>query len=234
MTYLSTRTQEWRDRADNLCIATVLSATVTERLMDGPDLEKETADAFINALKDWGETYYDNLIESLKYKNAFKMSYIRNFMWAIWKYETNGGNDYEGVFMKAFTDIFFSRVDQTLRTIMDEEQVSQEHKEGTKLDKYMHLLSFYYINRLANMADDGDRKPVSDNSPEHHKLLQLHRQLEAEGQFDEILMIRLMLIHLVAGAYDMHINGDEAAFRVFKIDAFEMLNEMNSKPVMVA
>ena len=87
MTYLSTRTKEWRDQASILCATTVLSATVLERLIENPEMEKETVDAFINALKSWTDTHDENLDESLKYENAYKLSYIRNYMWAIWKYE---------------------------------------------------------------------------------------------------------------------------------------------------
>ena len=202
--------------------------------IDDDDVSEDTQVVLLKAATDWMTDHYKALSDSLLYENAYKMSYIRNFMWAIWQYENNGGNDYDGVFMPAFRNRFFSLVDKELREAMDPEAVSEQLAEGGKLDDYMHTLTWYYLNRLCNLADGGDRNLASNNSPEHHKLLQLHRKLEDEGQFDEILMIRSMLMYLVMGAFRMLLNGDEAASRVFQIDAFEMLNEMNSKPLMVA
>lgn len=234
MTFKSTRTKEWRDQVNTLCATTTLSASVIELLDEADKTDEKTREACSQMLDHWRGLYMDALNDSLNYANAYKMSYIRNFMWAIWKYENNGCDDYKGVFMPAFINRFFGLTDAILHEKMKKEQISKELDEAAKLDGYMHTLTWYYCNRLCNLADGGDRKIPSNNSPEHDKLLQLHRQLEAEGQFDEILMIRNMLINLVMSAFGMHLKGDEAANRVFQVEAFEILNEMNSKPVMVA
>ena len=229
--FLSTRTKEWRENVEALSITTNLCIRFEDfysNLEDG-EMKAQMRDLYDNTLKDM----LQHLLASTKYPNAYKFHYLRNFIYANWKYINQPVADYDNVFMPAFKHRVFGLSDSCLHHWgIDVETANEERAAGAEFDQYMQLLMHYYTNRLLNLKDGADRQPVSETSEAHDQLLREHRRLEGLGLYDEIYVVREMFMHLVWTAYGEF--TDEAAARVFKIDAFEMLNEMNSRPVMVA
>ena len=83
-------------------------------------------------------------------------------MWAIFKYENAG----DGI----TTESSPFRIPLQQYTKCFSKQWAENYKgrtvKGAKLDN-MSSLTFYYLNRLANMVGDGSRQLVSENSDEH-------------------------------------------------------------------
>ena len=224
---LSTRTQEWRSHINNLSRCCAYGAFYYDCIeWADPNKDNENISKTLELLKKIEIQNTNELCASLKYENAYKFSYLRNYMWAIYKHQCRVGN---GEFLPAFHNQIFANSDEVLYRYMDEDVISLQLEEGVKLDDYMHHLTFYYVNPLLNLADGGNRRLKGENCPEHHRLLQLHRQLENETQFDEIAVIRSMLCNIVVMASKIR---DAEAIRVFSAESFKMLNEMNSRPVM--
>ena len=101
---------------------------------------------------------------------------------------------------------------------------------GRLLDDYMKCLSAYYRTTLAKLADGGLHCTDNRTSEGFNELLQLHRKAEIEGLFDEIFVIRTMLIAMVLSA-NPDLLFDEMAARVFQFKAGELLDEMNNRRV---
>ena len=88
-----------------------------------------------------------------------------------------------------------------------------------------------YCNQLINLAQDSNLSVVDDQELfAEFKLL--HMDFEDKKFFDEIAVIRWQLIHSV-GADSHNLWFDESALRVYQVDAYDLLNESNHKPMQV-
>lgn len=98
------------------------------------------------------------------------------------------------------------------------------------MERYIMLMVHIYCNRLLSLAQDREMWIFDDEELiAEYKIL--HMEFEEKKKFDEIAAIRYQLMHSVIA--DSPFYGDEAAGRVFLVEAYEMLNEFNTKPMQL-
>ena len=161
---------------------------------------------------------------------AYKLSYLRNFTHANYLWSTRRKETYEE-FLEYFTFRIWSNGDAILRDAIGEDTCNAELKEAAKMDRYMELMVHIYTNHLFNLARDS-KLDVVQNEELIAEFKILHMEYEDKKFFDEIAVIRYQLQHCVLAELP-ELWHDEAARRVFLVDAYEVLNEFNTKPMQV-
>ena len=170
------------------------------------------------------------VLQTLTHVNAFKHLYLRNYMYAEFVFQNSRCEPFENVWLPAFQHPYWEDLKRNFAEHIDKVECIKQVILGRLLDEYMNCLTAYYRTTLANLADGGLRCTKNRTSEGFNELLQLHRKAEIEGLFDEIFVIRTMLIAMVLSAVP-DLLFDEMAARVFQFKAGELLDEMNNRRV---
>ena len=223
--------KQWRQRQVTISQCAAMAHRFVEVLDNMDDHNTDAAQNFIERLKLAGQEFNKAVEQSCTEDDkAFKLSYLRNFTHANYLWSTRRKETYDE-FLEYFTFRIWGIGDAILRNAIGDNTCNAEIKEAAKMDRYMELTVHIYCNHLFNLATDANLDVVEDEQLlAEFKIL--HMEYEDKKFFDEIAVIRYQLIHSVmADVVDLW--GDEAAQRVFMVDAYDLLNEFNTKAVQV-
>ena len=223
--------KQWRQRQVRISQGAAMAYKMAETLVQMDDHSTEGAQGFIKVLDNACKEFTAGVNESATEDDqAYKLSYLRNFTHAYYLYASRQKQTYDE-FLELFTFRAWGNGDAILRDALGEDTCNAELKEAAKMDHYMELMVHIYCNRLINLAQDTDLGVVEDEQLlAEFKIL--HMDFEDKKFFDEIAVIRWQLIHSV-GADSPNLWFDEAALRVFQVDAYDLLNEFNTKAMQV-
>ena len=166
------------------------------------------------------------ILHTMMHVNAFKYLYLRNYMYAEFVFQDSRCDIFENVWLTAFQHPYWEDLKRNFAEHVDKVECIKQVSLGRLLDDYMKCLTAYYIKTLANLADGGMRCTENKTAESFNELLQLHQKAEAEGWFDEIFVIRTMLIAMILSVVP-DLLFDEMAARVFQFKAGGLLDEMN-------
>lgn len=223
--------KQWRERQVRISQGAAMAYRMTEVLVQMDDHSTDGAQGFLkildNSVREFTAAVNESATEDDK---AYKLSYLRNFTHACYLYASRQKQTYDE-FLEFFTFRAWGHGDAILRDAIGKDTCNAELKEAAKMDHYMKLMVHIYCNQLINLAQDTNLSVVDDEELlAQFKLL--HMEFEDKKFFDEIAVIRWQLIHSV-GADSPNLWFDEAALRVFQVDAYDLLNEFNHKPMQV-
>lgn len=223
--------KQWRKRQVDISMGSSVAHRLLETLMQ-MDEENESRKTFIEML-DYHVKNYEAAVTASATEDdeAYKLSYLRNFMFAYYKRicrKPDGGYD---DFLEYFKFELWAAGDRILREKLGDEQCNAELKEAAEMDRYMMLTCHIYTNQLFRLAGL-ETRGVCEDGALINEYKELHSKYESKKWFDEIAAIRYQLQQLVA-ADVAEFYADEAAMRVWLVEGFELLNEFNTKPVQL-
>ena len=223
--------KQWRQRQVRISQGAAMAYKAAETLMQMGDHSTDAAQSFIVLLSNSVNEFTEGVKESCTEDDqAYKLSYLRNFTHAYYLFSSRQKSSYDE-FKELFTFRAWGRGDAILRDAIGNETCNAELKEAAKMDRYIELMVHIYCNQLLNLAQDRSLGVVEDEELlTEFKIL--HMDFEDKKFFDEIAVIRWQLIHSIA-ADSPDLWFDEAALRVFQVDAYDLLNEFNHKPMQV-
>ena len=169
-------------------------------------------------------------VSALQDDRAYTLNYLRNYTSAFYLATHQGQVDQQAIedFDREFTYPTWVAADDLLHHLLGDDEYFKQVKAGQEMSRYVQLMVHVYMNRLMNLANGGDLGVVEDESL-ITELQELHQQFEDQKLFDEIAVIRYQIIHQVIGD-NPDLLFDEAASRVFIVDAYDLLCEINTKP----
>lgn len=221
--------REWRER-QVLISSTAAAIQKFDEMIQIAD-DDETVDLFTNLIKEQAKNFVSAVVESATQDdNAYKLSYLRNFTAAYYRTTSRRMNEYDD-FLKEFKFQIWGHGDHILTDIIGTDECNRQRQEACKMDRYMQLVIHVYLNRLLNLAQEDQLGVVTDKAL-IDEMRTLHHEFENQRMYDEIAAIRYQLIQSVM-ADILDFWSDEAAGRVFTVDAYELLNEINSKPIQL-
>ena len=219
--------KQWRQRQVSISQCAAMAHRFVEVLDNMDDHNTDGAQNFIERLKLVCQEFKKAVQESCTEDDyAYKLSYLRNFTHANFLWSTRGKETYEE-FLEYFTFRIWGHGDAILYDALGRDTCNAERKEAAKMDRYMQLTVHIYCNRLFNLATDANLGVVEDEQLLGEFKI-LHMDFEDKKFFDEIAVIRWQLIQsVIADVPDLW--QDEAARRVFQVEAYDLLNEFNTK-----
>ena len=223
--------KEWRQRQCRISQNAAMSYRMSTVLLDMDDINSEKAKPFVEQLSESLGEFTTGVKEScIEDDHAYKLSYLRNFTHAFYLHHTRRTETYDE-FLKFFTFQTWGIGDAILTDALGTDICNAERREAAEMDRYMELTVFHYCNRLINLAHDADFG-VAESEEVLAEYKQLHKEYEDQKLFDEIAVIRYQLIQSVAA--DAHeLWFDEARQRVYQVDAYDLMNEYNTKAMQV-
>jgi len=224
--------QEWRNR--QLAISQhALMVRLFDQVAKGAE-DEETRKSFEDKMATASENLLEEVSVSAKQDDrAYTLNYVKNYTSAFYL-ATHSGQADDQVredFDKEFTYPTWVATDDLLHHLLGDDEYFKQVKEGQEMSRYIQLTVHIYMNQLMNLADDRGRSVVKDENM-LMELQDLHLEFEKQKRFDEIAVIRYQLMEQVI-ADNGDLIFDEAANRVFKIDAYELLNRINTKPMQL-
>lgn len=224
--------KQWRQRQLNISSSSAFMQSMVERIQHSGGISGSAAELFTKVLQDASEVYLRAVEQSCtEDDNAYKLSYLRNFTQAYYLASSRrktGSDD----FLQYFGSPIWGEGDHILTEALGKDQCSKEREEAALMDRYMQLMVHIYCNRLINLANGDTNLEVLTSGKLVDEFKELHAKYESEKAFDEIAVIRYQLVQAVkADTPSMLL--DEAASRVFQVDAYELLSEYNTKPMGV-
>ena len=219
--------KQWRQRQVTISQSAAQAHRIVEALDNMDDHNTDGAQNLIEMLKLAAQEFNKAVQESCtEDDNAYKLSYLRNYTHAYFLWSTRRKETYDQ-FLEYFTFRVWGNGDVILRNVIGEDNCNAELKEAAKMDRYMDLMVHIYCNRLFNLAIDANLSVVEDEQLiAEFKIL--HMEYEDKNFFDEIAVIRWQLIYSVISDV-VELWQDEAARRVFQVEAYDLLNEFNTK-----
>ena len=223
--------KQWRQRQVRISQGAAMAYRFVEVLSHSDGCSEDTTQSFLQMLQHAGAEFKAGVHESCTEDDkAYKLSYLRNFTFAYYLASSRQKQSYEE-FLEYFTFRLWSNGDAILRDAIGEDTCNAELKEAAKMDRYMQLMVHIYCNQLLNLAQDSNL-PVVDDEQLLSEFKILHMEFEDKKFFDEIAVIRWQLMYSVAAdVADMW--SDEARQRVFLVDAYDLLNQFNTKAMQV-
>jgi len=220
--------KEWRMRQVAISQHAVMAhlyATVSKQAEE-KEMKERFQEKSDKACKDLVEEIF---LSAKRDDNPLKLQYLRNFTSAFYLATARGqqNEEIEKAFDKEFRYPTWVGTDDMLAQLLGKDAYFEQVAEAQEMCRYIELTVHLYTNRLLNLAQDRGLEAAFDESA-INQLKDLHQQFEEQKMFDEIAVIRYQLIQQIL-ADTPDILFDEAAHRVFTIDAYDMLNEINTK-----
>lgn len=218
---------EWRNAITNLCTSVPLEIRFKQIANSS---NSQLNDSIEKVLRDIINSINQSIVKSIKYEKVFAHTILRRYTYAFFAAQIDGQYSEER-FDSIYREPILVYIDDVVSESVTYEEIESNILIIKKLQPYIRLFTQIFTNYLVNLLGREQIEVMPENNDYFVQWKNMHSELENNGYYDEIFLIRQQMIQAFIAIEGSMLMDDEARSG-FNTKAWNLLNQYDLKGKM--